>query len=90
MERFTIHGLRRTFNDLTRRAGVDGVVIKSLTGHVTEKMREPLLHGRARREAHRCIERASSRSARTNGPDRTRRRREACASFALTGLVELG
>jgi integrase len=39
MERFTIHGLRRTFNDLTRRAGVDGVVIKSLTGHVTEKMR---------------------------------------------------
>jgi len=39
-ERFTIQGLlRRTFNDLTRRAGVDGVVIKSLTGHVTEKMR---------------------------------------------------
>jgi hypothetical protein len=25
---------------LTRRAGVDAVVIKSLTGHVTEKMRE--------------------------------------------------
>jgi len=39
-QRFTIHGLRRTFNDLTRRAGVDAVVIKSLTGHVTEKMRE--------------------------------------------------
>ena len=39
-KRFTIHGLRRTFNDLTRRAGVDAVVIKSLTGHVTEKMRE--------------------------------------------------
>ena len=38
-ERFTVHGLRRTFNDLTRRAGVDAVVIKSLTGHVTEKMR---------------------------------------------------
>jgi integrase len=35
----TDHGLRRTFNDLTRRAGVDGVVLKSLTGHVTEKMR---------------------------------------------------
>jgi len=34
-----VHGLRRTFNDLTRRAGVDPVVIKSLTGHVTEKMR---------------------------------------------------
>lgn len=38
-DRFTVHGLRRTFNDLTRRAGVDGVVIRSLTGHVTEKMR---------------------------------------------------
>jgi integrase len=39
-ERFTVHGLRRTFNDLSRRAGVDAVVTKSLTGHVTEKMRE--------------------------------------------------
>jgi integrase len=39
-QRFTIHGLRRTVNDLTRRASVDVVVVKSLTGHVTEKMRE--------------------------------------------------
>jgi integrase len=39
-ERFTVHGLRRTFNDLSRRAGVDAVITKSLTGHVTEKMRE--------------------------------------------------
>jgi integrase len=39
-ERFTIHGLRRTFNDLARRAGIDAVVTRSLTGHVTEKMRE--------------------------------------------------
>ena len=39
-ERFTVHGLRRTFNDLSRRAGTDPVVIKSLTGHVSEKMRE--------------------------------------------------
>jgi integrase len=38
--RFTPHGLRRTFNDLARRAGVDAVVTKSLTGHVTERMRE--------------------------------------------------
>ena len=38
--RFTIHGLRRTFNDLARRAGVDAVVTKSITGHVTEQMRE--------------------------------------------------
>ncbi len=35
-----MHGLRRTFNDLARRAGVDGVVTKSMTGHVTERMRE--------------------------------------------------
>jgi integrase len=38
-ERFTVHGLRRTFVDLARRARVDGVVTRSLTGHVTEKMR---------------------------------------------------
>jgi integrase len=36
--RFTVHGLRRTFVDLARRARVDGVVTRSLTGHVTEKM----------------------------------------------------
>jgi integrase len=39
-KRFTVHGLRRTFNDLARRAGADSIVIRSLTGHVTEKMRE--------------------------------------------------
>jgi integrase len=38
-ERFTVHGLRRTFNDLTRRAGTDGLVIRSLTGHCGENMR---------------------------------------------------
>jgi integrase len=38
--RFTVHGLRRTFVDLSRRAGIDPVTSKSLTGHVTEKMRE--------------------------------------------------
>jgi len=38
--RFTPHGLRRTFNDLARRAGVDAVITKSLTGHVTDRMRE--------------------------------------------------
>ena len=36
--RFTVHGLRRTFNDLTRRAGADGLVTRALTGHVTEAM----------------------------------------------------
>lgn len=39
-ERFTVHGLRKTFNDVTRRAKVDPLVIKSITGHVTEDMRE--------------------------------------------------
>jgi integrase len=38
--RFTVHGLRRTFNDLARRGGVDAVVTKAITGHVTEEMRE--------------------------------------------------
>ena len=37
---FTVQGLRRTFNDLTRRAQVDPIAIRSITGHVTEDMRE--------------------------------------------------
>ena len=36
--RFTVHGLRRTFVDLARRAGVNAVVARTLTGHVTEQM----------------------------------------------------
>jgi hypothetical protein len=39
-ERFTPHGLRRTFNDMLRRAKVDPVSCKALTGHVSETMRE--------------------------------------------------
>ncbi len=38
-EKFTVHGLRRTFNDLTRRIGVDGLVIRAITGHTGENMR---------------------------------------------------
>jgi len=38
--RLTVHGLRRTFVDLARRAGVDATVTRSLTGHVTEKMHD--------------------------------------------------
>ena len=34
------HGLRRTFDDLMRRAGVDAIVTRSITGHVTERMQE--------------------------------------------------
>ncbi len=37
-KRFTVHGLRYTFTDLTRRAGADAVVRRALTGHVTEAM----------------------------------------------------
>ena len=38
-ERFTVHGLRRTFVDLARRARIDSAVTRSLTEYVTEKMR---------------------------------------------------
>jgi len=37
-QRFTLHGLRYTFTDLVRRANVDAVVRRALTGHVTEQM----------------------------------------------------
>ncbi|HKY36274.1 MAG TPA: hypothetical protein VJN18_10065 [Polyangiaceae bacterium] len=39
-QRFTQRGLRRTFNDLARAAQVEGVVTKSISGHVTDRMRE--------------------------------------------------
>ena len=38
--RFTVHGLRYTFTDLTRRAKADAVVRRALTGHVTESMQD--------------------------------------------------
>jgi integrase len=37
-KRFTPRGLRYTFTDLVRRANVDVVVRRALTGHVTEEM----------------------------------------------------
>ena len=39
-KRFTVHGLRYTFTDLVRRAHVDAVVRRALTGHVTEEMQQ--------------------------------------------------
>jgi integrase len=39
-KRFTPRGLRRTFNDLARRAHVDSLVIKSVSGHLTDRMKE--------------------------------------------------
>lgn len=38
--RLTPHGLRRTFEDLRRRAKIDAIIGRSLTGHVTETMQE--------------------------------------------------
>src|ERR1051325_4204653 len=40
-KRFTVHGLLYTFTDLVRRANVDAVVRRALTGHGTEEMRRP-------------------------------------------------
>jgi len=37
---FTPCGLRRTFNDLARTARVEALVTKSISGHLTDRMRE--------------------------------------------------
>ena len=37
---FTPRGLRRTFNDLARTAKVETLVTKSISGHLTDRMRE--------------------------------------------------
>ena len=39
-KRVTPHGLRYFFNDVLRLAGIDSVTARSITGHVTEEMRE--------------------------------------------------
>ena len=38
--RFTPRGLRRTFNDLARMAGVESLITGSISGHATDRMRE--------------------------------------------------
>lgn len=38
--RFTPRGLRRTFNDLARAAQVESLVTRSISGHLTDRMRE--------------------------------------------------
>lgn len=38
--RLTQRGMRRTYNDLARAANIDGVVTRSVSGHLTEKMQE--------------------------------------------------
>ncbi len=37
---FTPRGMRRTFNDLARVANVEALVTRSISGHLTEAMRE--------------------------------------------------
>jgi integrase len=37
-KRFTQRGMRRTFNDLARAAQVEGLVTRSISGHLTEQM----------------------------------------------------
>lgn len=39
-KKFTPRGMRRTFNDLMRIAKVEAIVTKSISGHLTDRMRE--------------------------------------------------
>jgi hypothetical protein len=39
-KKFTPRGMRRTFNDLARVANVEALVTRSISGHLTEQMRE--------------------------------------------------
>jgi hypothetical protein len=41
--RVSAKAMRRTFQDLARRAAVDGLVQRSIYGHLTEEMTEPSL-----------------------------------------------
>jgi len=36
--RFTQRGMRRTFNDIARAAKIEGIVTRSISGHLTERM----------------------------------------------------
>jgi hypothetical protein len=49
--KLTPRGMRRTFNDLARVANVETLVTKSISGHLTDRMREHLLDGPPRRAA---------------------------------------
>lgn len=39
-KKFTPRGMRRTFNDLARAAKVESLVTKSISGHLTDRMKE--------------------------------------------------
>jgi integrase len=46
VQRITVHGLRRTLNNLLRQEVDDKVVVRSMLGHATEKMTEHYSHVR--------------------------------------------
>jgi integrase len=39
-KKFTPRGMRRTFNDLARAARVESLVTKSISGHLTDRMKD--------------------------------------------------
>jgi hypothetical protein len=39
-KKFTPRGMRRTFNDLARAAKVESLVTKSISGHLTDRMKD--------------------------------------------------
>lgn len=39
-QRFTVHGFRHTFNNLLRQSQVDSIVLRSMTGHSSERLTE--------------------------------------------------
>ena len=56
-QRFTLHGFRRTFNNLARQTA-SSLVVRSITGHVTDRMFEHYSHVEAdekRRAAHEVV-----------------------------------
>ena len=62
-EHVTIHGLRRTFNNLVRQVA-SGEVVRAMTGHVTERMTEHYSHVGAN-EKHDAVRRALGLVARS-------------------------
>jgi hypothetical protein len=67
---FTPRGLRRTFNDLARTARVEALVTKSISGHLTDRMREhySTVHPVEQRESIGAVLRLVKGGAASGGP----------------------
>jgi integrase len=52
--RFSVHGFRRTFNNLLRQVTEHKVVVRSMTGHSAEEVTEHDSHAADRRETRRA------------------------------------